>query len=324
MTAQPPPRLTLVVGTEDLLVDRVVDSVVAAARGVDPDADVQKFEPSTLEPGSLRMATSPSLFGERTVVVVRRVHELPDDVTSELVEVIGDESAPDVHLVICHEGAANRGKAILEAARKAGAVERDALPIKRFAERLAFVQGEFRASRRRVSEDAAKALIESIGDDVRELASACSQLLADTEGPVDVAEVRRYYEGRADVTSFAVADRTVEGRTAEALELLRHALTSGVAPVLVTSALASSLRSLVAVGSAPRGLSAGDLARHASLPPWKVDVIRRQLRGWTGDGLSSAIRAVAVADADVKGAASDPAYALERAVVAVASAHGTA
>jgi DNA polymerase-3 subunit delta len=137
---------------------------------------------------------------------------------------------------------------------------------------------------------------------------------------VDVAEVRRYYDGRADVTSFAVADRALEGRTAEALELLRHAMTSGVAPVLVTSALASSLRALVTVGSAPRGLSAADLARHAQLPPWKVDVVRRQLRGWTGDGLSVAIRAVATADADVKGAASDPGYALERAVVAVSSA----
>jgi DNA polymerase III subunit delta len=322
MTTEPPPQVTLIMGTEDLLVDRFVASIVASARALDPQADVQKFEPATLEPGSLRLATSPSLFGERTVVVVRRAHELTDDVTAELVEVIGDETAPDVHLVVCHEGAANRGKAVLEAARSAGAVEREALPIKRFAERLAFVQGEFRAGRRRVSENAAKALIESIGDDVRELASACAQLLADTQGAVDVADVRRYYEGRADVTSFAVADRAVEGRTAEALELLRHALTSGVAPVLVTSALASQLRSIVMVGAAPRGLSGGDLARHAGLPPWKVDVVRRQLRGWTGDGLAGAIRAVAVADADVKGAAGDAAYALERAVVAVASAHG--
>jgi DNA polymerase-3 subunit delta len=315
-----PPRVTLVVGTEDLIVDRVVDGVVAAARTVDPQTDVQRFEPTSLEPGSLRSAASPSLFGERTVLVVRRVHELPDDVSSELLEVIGDEAAPDVHLVVCHEGALNRGKSILEAARAAGAVERQAQPIKRFADRLAFVQSEFGASRRRISESAARALIESIGDDLRELASACAQLLADTEGPVDVAEVRRYYDGRADVTSFAVADRALEGRTAEALELLRHAMTSGVAPVLVTSALASSLRALVTVGSAPRGLSAADLARHAQLPPWKVDVVRRQLRGWTGDGLSVAIRAVATADADVKGAASDPGYALERAVVAVSSA----
>ncbi len=315
-----PARVTLVMGTEDLLVDRAIDGIVSSARALDPDTDVQKFDPTTLEPGGLRVAASPSLFGERTVLVVRRVHELGDDLTAELVEVIGDEAASEVHLVVCHEGAANRGKPILEAARKADAHELTAEPIKRFADRLAFVQGEFRAQKRKVSEDAAKALLESIGDDVRELASACSQLLADTEGPVGVEEVRRYYEGRADVTSFTVADRTIEGRTAEALELLRYAISSGVAPVLVTSALASSLRSIVTVGSAPRGMSGADLARHAGLPPWKVDVVRRQMRGWTGDGLADAIRAVAVADANVKGASGDPAYALERAVVAVATA----
>jgi len=99
--------------------------------------------------------------------------------------------------------------------------------------------------------------------------------------------------------------------------MLRHALQAGVAPVLVTSALASSLRGLVHVGSAPRGMSQGDLARHAGLPPWKVDVVRRQLRGWDGEGLSVAIRAVAAADAEVKGAGGDPTYALERLVVTV-------
>ena len=203
--------------------------------------------------------------------------------------------------MVCHEGASNRGKAILEAARQAGATQLPAEPIKRFADRLAFVQGEFRAARAPGLRGRRQGAARSIGDDVRELASACSQLLADTEGPVGVEEVRRYYEGRADVTSFTVADRTIEGRTAEALELLRYAIASGVAPVLVTSALASSLRSIVTVGSAPRGMSGADLARHAGLPPWKVDVVRRQMRGWTGDGLADAIRAVAVGGRERQG-----------------------
>ncbi|HTY73829.1 MAG TPA: DNA polymerase III subunit delta [Actinomycetes bacterium] len=318
--SQPPPRVTLVVGPEEVLVDRAVEVVVQAARAVDPQTDVRRLDPGSLEPGVLREAASPSLFGERSVLVVRRAHELSEELSRELVEVLGDDSAPDIHVVVCHEGAANRGKAVLEAARRAGAEQVAAEPVKRLADRLAFVQGEFRAAKRRISEPAARALVESIGEDLGELASACSQLISDTTGSVDVEQVRRYYEGRADVTSFAVADRALEGRAAEALEMLRYALGAGVAPVLVTSALASSLRSMVLVGSATRGLPAADLARQAGLPPWKVDVVRRQLRGWTPDGLSDAIRAVATADADVKGAASDPGYALERAVVAVTEA----
>jgi len=51
--------------------------------------------------------------------------------------------------------------------------------------------------------------------------------------------------------------------------------------------------------------------------------VRRQLAGWGPEGLSTAMQAVAVADEQVKGAGTDPAYALERAVqVIVASRTG--
>ena len=250
------PTLTLVAGTEDLLADRAVAHVVAQVRAEDADLEVHTVEPGASAPGELTAMASPSLFGGTRVIVVRKAHELGTDLSGELVALIGSGSDLEgVHLVIAHSGAANRGKAVLEAARKAGAHEVPVAPLKKFGDRLAFVTNEFRHGRRRIDDPAARALLESIGDDVRELASAASQLMSDTEGDIDLAAVRRYYAGRADVTSFAVADRTVEGRTGEAVELLRHALASGVAPVLVTSALATQLRALVLVASAPRGLS---------------------------------------------------------------------
>jgi DNA polymerase-3 subunit delta len=66
--------------------------------------------------------------------------------------------------------------------------------------------------------------------------------------------------------------------------------------------------------------SHADLAREAGVPPWKLRTIREQVRGWDERGLATAIVAVAQADADVKGAASDPAFSLERMVLAVTSA----
>jgi DNA polymerase-3 subunit delta len=45
--------------------------------------------------------------------------------------------------------------------------------------------------------------------------------------------------------------------------------------------------------------------------------MRSQARGWDQAKLATALKAVAVADADVKGAADDPAFALERAVLSV-------
>ncbi len=61
-----------------------------------------------------------------------------------------------------------------------------------------------------------------------------------------------------------------------------------------------------------------DLAREVGVPPWKLRTLRDQSRGWSDQGLAGAIRAVAKADADVKGASSDAAYALERLVLTIA------
>lgn len=187
-------------------------------------------------------------------------------------------------------------------------------------DRVAFVRSEFRVAGRSMTEDATRVLVEAIGNDLRELASACSQLMADTDGVVTEEIVGRYYSGSAEASSFTVADRTVEGRTSDALEQLRWALSVGVAPVLVTSALAQSVRQIARVGAAPRGARPADLARELGMPPWKVDRVRQQLRGWTPDGIARALCAVADADAAVKGGGTDPAYALEKAVVTVSTA----
>lgn len=56
------------------------------------------------------------------------------------------------------------------------------------------------------------------------------------------------------------------------------------------------------------------------MPPWKIDRVQRQLRGWTGDGVARALTAVAEADEQVKGGAADPAYALEKTVAQIVAA----
>ena len=189
--------------------------------------------------------------------------------------------------------------------------------VTRFAERLDFIRAEFRRAGRRADDGAARALLDAVGSDLRELAAACDQLAADTEGSgvgIDEAVVARYYRGRAEATGFTVADRAVEGHLAQALEQLRWALATGVSPVLICSALAQGVRLLGRVGSAPRGASSAALAAEVGAPPWKIDRVRQQLRGWHPDGIARALHAVAEADAQVKGEATSAAYALERAV----------
>ncbi len=163
--------------------------------------------------------------------------------------------------------------------------------------------------------------MQAIGQDLRALAGAAHQLASDFPSePLTDTVVQRYFGGRAEVKSFAIADAALFGRTAVALEELRWALDNGTAPILVTSAFATGLRGLGKFASAPRGMREADLAREAGVPPWKLRVLRDQARGWDDLGLATAIVAVAQADADVKGAAGDASYALERMVLRVSEA----
>jgi len=316
-----PAAVTLVLGPEEFLAERAVSRITAHARQVDPEVEVRRLAGPDLQPGELTDLTAPSLFGDTTLLILDRAHELVSEQAAEVATLVRFP-VEHVRLVILHAGQANRAKALLEACRDAHAATIDAPKISKISERLDFVKGEARAAGRRMPDDAARTLVDAVGSDLRELSAAIAQLVSDTEGAITSEVVTTYYAGRAEVTSFQVADLAVDGRTAEALGQLRHALGSGVAPVLVTSALASALRSIGRVASAPRGTRPADLARDLGMPPWKVDVVRRQVKGWSADGLADAVAAVAAADGAVKGAngAGDPAYALEKVVVQIGRA----
>ena len=314
--------VTMVVGEEEFLIDRAVHDLIAARRAADQAGDVHDLDGASLRPGELDSLTSPSLFGGGSVVVLRSAQNVSKDVAAELTR-YAKNPAPDVVLIMTHAGGA-KGKELLAAAKAAGARLIECPKVTRFAERLDFIRGEFRRAGQRADDGAARALLDAVGSDLRELAAACDQLAADTDGTLDEAVVARYYRGRAEATGFTVADRAVEGHLAQSLEQLRWALATGVSPVLICSALAQGVRLLGRVGSAPRGMSSIALAAEVGAPPWKIDRVRQQLRGWPPGGVARALHAVAEADAQVKGETSSADYALERAVRRIVAARSGA
>ena len=319
--AAPIAPVTVVVGEEEFLVDRAVRDLITAARAADLGGDIHDLDGAALGSGELESLTSPSLFGGGCVLIVRSAQNVGKDVAAEL-SGYAARPAPDVALVLTHAGGA-KGKDLLASVRAVGAQVNECPKVTRFADRLTFVRTEFRRVGKRADDGAARALLDAIGSDLRELAAACDQLAADTEGQVDETVVARYYRGRAEATGFTVADRAVEGHLAASLEQLRWALDTGVAPVLICSALAQGVRLLGRVGSAPRGASSAALAAEVGAPPWKIDRVRQQLRGWHPQGIARALQAVAEADAQVKGEAVSAAYALERTVRRIVASRST-
>jgi DNA polymerase III subunit delta len=308
-------RMTLVTGPEALLADRAVDQVVARARAEDPQVEISEIEAARLDFASLVELTGQSLFSNRRVAVIRDLAELPLDLSGELIRLAADPLT-DLSVVLVHRGG-NKGKPLLDRLREAQVDVVDCPPAKPW-ELPEFVLAEARRAGGSIDRPAAKVLVDSVGQDLRSLVAAVWQLLADSEsGQITGGQVRRYFGGRAEVTSFAVADAAIAGRPGPAMEQLRWAMTTGVAPVLITSALAAGLRGLGKLISAPAGFREADLAKEVGVPPWKLKTMRAQARGWDAAGIAHALTVVAAADADVKGAADDSAFALERAVLAV-------
>lgn len=314
-------RVLLVTGPETLLAERAVSDFVGLATRERPDASVTRLEAAQLDAGRLAEAAGGSLFASASVVVITELGDLPAEVADQLVGLAADPG-PDLALVLVHAGG-NKGKGVLDRLRKLRPEVADYPALKPW-EMPRFVAEEVRRQKGRADQAAATALVEAVGTDTRSLAAAVRQLLDDSaEGVLTEAAVRRYFGGRAEVTSFAVADDVLGGRADGALGKLRWALSTGVPPVLITSALSNNLRSL---GKYLDGRDArtrdAELARTIGVPPWKLKELSRLSRDWKPQAVAQAIQAVAVADAQIKGAASDPGFALEQAVLTVIRCRG--
>jgi DNA polymerase-3 subunit delta len=251
------------------------------------------------------------------VLVVRSGQDARKDLTAALLAYAKNPD-PDVSLIVTHPGGA-KGKALADGLRSAGATVVPAAKLKGDRERIAFVRDEFRRNGGRCDEAAASALLASVGNDLREISAACSQLLADTDGKITEGVVARYYRGRAEVSGFTVADAAMIGDVPGALEALRWALHVGVDPVPIADAIADGVRTVAKVASAGRG-NPYQMASSLGMPAWKIQRAQERSRGWTPEGLVDAMRAAADCNAAVKGGAEDRGFALEQAVFAVAAA----
>ncbi len=309
--------VVLVSGPEEFLASRAFRMLRDSMREQDPSLELSEIEADKYAPGELLTLASPSLFAEPRLIRVSGVEKCTDAFIVEMIDYLS--SPADDTVVVLRHGGGVRGKRLLDAVRAASgsAIEVVCAELKRDTDRFDFVSAEFSTAGRRIVPGAVRALVSAFSDDLAELASACRQLLDDTTGDVTEATVERYYSGRVETNAFKVADAAIAGRQGEALVLLRHALATGADPVPMVAAFAAKLRTMAKLSGAQG--SAGQLASRFGLAPWQVDRGRRDLAGWTDEGLGRSIELIAETDAAVKGASRDPVYALERMVAVIAN-----
>jgi DNA polymerase-3 subunit delta len=309
--------VVLVSGTETVLADRATRLLRDALRQADPSLEVSDLNAAEYAPGELASLASPSLFGEPRLIRVSGAEKANDVFIDDLLAYLG-APADDTTVLVRHAGGV-RGKRFLDGIRSGlgGGVEVVCAELKRDSDKYDFAQAEFRMANKRATPGALRAVTSAFSDDLAELASACQQLISDASDEITEATVDRYYGGRVETNAFKVADAALAGRYGEALLTLRHALASGADPVPMVAAFASKLRTMAKLYGA-RGSSA-QLASQFGLAPWQVDRARRDLQGWTEEGLARGIEAIAAADTEVKGGGRDPEFALERMVDVLSS-----
>lgn len=315
-------KILLITGPAEFLAERTRSRAVAAIAAEAPDCEVQTATSAGLGPGEIAGLTSPSLFSTASGLVLTELQDLPDVARDELLAYAAAPS-PDVAVVLVH-GGGQKGKGTLDKLRALAAVHEVKLEAPKYERDFArWVAGELRELGATIDEPAATLLVAAVGQDLRALAGAANQLASTIEKGerVGVETVRQYFGGRADVRGYEIADAAIDGRIDVALEHVRWAEAARVAPVLIIAALASGLRSLARLSDAG-GLPDGELARHVGVPPFKLRILRGQLRSWSGQGLADALAAVARADLDVKSGEADGAFAVERMVLQVSAARG--
>ncbi len=296
----------LIRGPEKLLADRALTRLKQLGRNQDSSLAVTEVTAAGYQAGSLDSLTSPSLFGEARLLVIPDFESADEELGDDLSAYLASPQ-PDCWVVALHDGS-NKGKRQVDKVKKAGAKEVKVAKVKNARDKLALLVEEVRTIGGRIEPAGAQLLVDALGGDLAELIGAARQLVSDYPQAVTLQAVQQFYGSRVGATGFNVADAAAVGNLSRALVLLRQAFSSGVEPVAIGGALALKFRNLAKVSM--RGINPAQLG----MAPWQVEKARREVRGWKDSQLAAAIKIIAQADEDAKGASRDPQYALEAAV----------
>lgn len=293
-------RVVLLTADEEFLAEREIRRIHQGLRKLDPAIERRTINPASDEAlADFQAAVSPGLFGEAALVVVDPVASADDAIQRGINALIADESN-ETFVLLVHRGG-QKGVGFINALRKSGITEKKFEKLKK-SEVDDFLVTEFKSHKRKLAAAAIRVLRDALGDDLRTMAAAASQLAADIEDdPISVDSITNYFEGMAAVAPYEIADAVFNGKTVEALTSLRWGIDRdpNLGPALVAT-MANNVRSMVAVYHAPANQSEGEIARLAGVPPFRVRSLKQQVRYWNPRMLANAAILLTNTDAALK------------------------
>jgi DNA polymerase-3 subunit delta len=298
---------TLIVAGDEFLAQEALERLRAEAT----DAGYAPEEIDPAEPQALLYALdTPSLFGAGRFVVVRSAEGLGAEAQTSLAAWLKDPS-PGITLALVAGGAGATKLAKLFSAD--AVIKTDSILPWKAAE---WVVARGKSRRRKVTGEAAAALVEAVGSEPRDLAPALERLFETTIGAIEPEDVHAQFHGvESRVYQFvdSVFDRDVPG----ALKRLRALQSAGENAIGIVAAMARQLRIVATVSGGDRR-PAGVIAKELGLrSEGAVRRAQRQARNFAPAELRLAYRLLADADVALKSEEEDP-LVLELAVTGIA------
>ncbi len=299
MAKRPLKPIQLLVSEEPLLVTRAVteildEAVPEQARGFNYDVLEAKSAGAT---GILSAAKTIPMMAKMRMVVVRNFHSLG---APELKKLAGylDDPCPSTALVLLAKKIDGRLK-FYSKAKKLGFVE--TLSVPRNAS--PWLSQEVKRQGVKISSRAQRRLLEVIGNDLARLALSLEQLALFADGnEVSVDDVDELIAETRERTVFELTDAIGAGDKAQAHRAVSALVDQRQSAIGVVVMLARHMRQLVRCQEGLRSkLSRADIGKQAGVPPFIVEKLMDQARGFPRKNLPTAFSLLADADAALKG-----------------------
>ena len=201
---------------------------------------------------------------------------------------------------------------LMQAARRHGTSHVFATPTG--AQLTDWVTRRARAQKRRITPEAARMLVESLGDDLRMLASEIDKLgtYVGEGGEIGPEDVRALTPVARQSKVFDLTDALARRDTSTALALLHELLANGESPLGIVALTAFQTRSLMQVKLlSDRGMPAHQIASAAGIAPFVVEKSLRLARRFTFAQLEAAHRTLLEIDTSLKRSRMTPELALD-------------
>jgi DNA polymerase-3 subunit delta len=274
MTAPTPSPVLLLWGEDDFLLR---ESALASLGELRP----REVDGAEWQGGEMQDLATPSLFGEARALLVSDCRSLPKEAMTELAAYLAAPD-PDALLVLCCT-VAERGKppaALQKLVEPVGEIRQVQVQRKDLE---GWVAQRAKQAGVDLTGPAARALVDTIGEDLGQLVASIQQLAsAFPDQRVGPREVHGQFRGLGEQKTWDLCDKAFAKDLPGAIRSLRSIEEGGDDALMVLGGIASRLRDLIKVRSLPDRMPPAQLAKAAGLRfDWQARRYQQQARNFS-------------------------------------------